>query len=48
MATENSDIIRALCPSATIVDFDTDHWVLAAAPHKVNEEVAKWLESLKL
>ena len=48
MASENVDIIRALCPSATIVDFDTDHWVLEAAPRKVNDEVAKWLDSLKL
>ena len=48
VASENADIIRALCPSATIVDFDTDHWVLEAAPRKVNDEVAKWLDSLKL
>lgn len=48
VASENTAIIQATCPNVTIVEFDTDHWVLAAEPHKVNEEILKWLESLKL
>lgn len=48
VASENVATIQATCPAATIVEFDTDHWVLDAAPQKVNEEVLKWLESLKL
>lgn len=48
VASENIATVQAMCPNATIVEFDTDHWVLDAAPRKLNAEVLKWLESLKL
>jgi len=48
VASENIATVQAMCPNATIVNFDTDHWVLDAAPQMVNVEVLKWLESLKL
>jgi len=35
-----------LCPDATVVDFDTDHWVMQAAPDQVNKELFKWISGL--
>ncbi|KAI5122578.1 hypothetical protein M0805_004795 [Coniferiporia weirii] len=35
------------CPNATIVDFDTDHWINLAAPEKLNAELLKWIQSLE-
>lgn len=48
VASDNKAIVQATCPNATVVDFDTGHWLLAVAPQKVNEEIAKWLEGVKL
>ncbi|KAH8120117.1 alpha/beta-hydrolase [Phellopilus nigrolimitatus] len=41
-------LVGKLCPKATVVDFDTDHWVLFAEPDKVNAELQKWLDTLEL
>jgi len=39
-------LTQQLCPNATVVDFDSDHWVQLAVPDKLNEELLKWITSL--
>lgn len=41
-------ITQQFCPKATVVDFDTDHWVMLAEPDNVNRELLKWIESLEI
>ena len=36
------------CPNATLVDFDTDHWLQLAEPDRLNEELSKWVKSLNV
>ncbi|EJD04163.1 alpha/beta-hydrolase [Fomitiporia mediterranea MF3/22] len=36
---------QRFCPNARIVDFETDHWIMMAAPDKLNTELLDWLES---
>lgn len=43
---DNKAIINAMCPNATIVDFDTGHWVLKQAKEKVNQKLLNWIENL--
>ncbi|KAI5122577.1 hypothetical protein M0805_004794 [Coniferiporia weirii] len=46
VADENKAVIEQTCPSSTIVDFDTGHWVLNEAPERLNEELQKWVQAL--
>ena len=39
--------VATFCPNATVVDFDTDHWVQLAAPEKLNEEIFKFVEGVR-
>jgi len=36
------------CSNTTHVEFDCDHWIPYAQPLKLNEELFKWIEGLKL
>lgn len=48
VAEDNINIVQALCPNATIKEFNSSHWVLHEYPSEVNEELKKWLNGLKL
>ena len=36
--------IEKLCPNAKIVEFETDHWIMWAAPDRLNKELLDWIE----
>jgi len=40
-------IMPKLCPNTTYVDFDTDHWVMLAAPDQLNQELLKWVSDMQ-
>lgn len=48
VASDGAAIVRALCPNATVKDFESGHWVLNERPAEVNEELKKWLEGLQV
>ncbi|KAH8109568.1 alpha/beta-hydrolase [Phellopilus nigrolimitatus] len=45
---QSKDVMKMFARKLTVVDFDTEHWVLFAAPEKVNAELEKWIKSLGL
>ena len=48
LAAVGKHAIQQFCPRATVVDFDTDHWVMLADPHNTNAELLKWIEALPI
>ncbi|KAH8109061.1 hypothetical protein DFH11DRAFT_1731325 [Phellopilus nigrolimitatus] len=47
-AVQNKAATAEFASKLTVVDFDTDRWVMFADPEDVNVELAKWFRSLNL
>lgn len=39
-------VTARLCPNATVVDYETGHWILQQAPDKLNEDILAWLKTV--
>ena len=45
VAEFGKDSIKTHSANPTIVEYDTDHWVLLAEPSKVNADLHEWLRT---
>ena len=48
VAADNTSLVQALCPNATVKEFDAGHWVVQECGDEVNKELKKWLDGLEL
>ena len=46
LAEPNKMLMTSMCKNLKIVDFETDHWVMLAAPDKLNSELHNWINEV--
>ena len=46
LAEPNKMLTTPICKNLKIVDFETDHWVMLAAPDKLNSELHNWIKEV--
>ena len=45
-ADQGKAFIARTCPNATVVDYDTGHWILHEVPDKLNEDLQNWIKTI--
>lgn len=48
LAEPSKMAVKSMCKNLKVVEFETDHWVMLAAPEKFNEELHNWIKELRV
>ena len=41
-------LAESLCTDATIREYETDHWIMLAAPDRLNTNIHEWIDGLDI
>ena len=41
-------LTESLCTDATIREYETDHWIMLAAPDRLNTNIHEWIDGLDI